>query len=306
MLARTALAGCSLPPPIFSTSVYKCPTLCLRVRRVAYGYRVGKKPRPAAAVVGCPVSREDKPADRAALSQSIVPPVSMDGMMGNSSSAVSGAVCDIDTGDTAWMLFATTFVMLQTPATGLAQAGLVRRKNALSLIAQAFIGVLVGSFLVRVPPCCCCGSVACRSYRSAHRTVVCHWVLAHLWALARRIDRVSGRHVPVSLPSPTPQIWLLLPWVHAVCQLPRLCIPQWCRHGLPAPSCNAHPWRSLCILPDDVCAHGTCTRYGSLGRKVSDGRFPLLRGECNVVIAVVRLAYVDLMPGNLTRRRHGD
>ena len=45
------------------------------------------------------------------------------------------------------MLFATTFVMLQTPATGLAQAGLVRRKNALSVIAQAFIGVLVGSFL---------------------------------------------------------------------------------------------------------------------------------------------------------------
>ena len=56
-------------------------------------------------------------------------------------------LCDVDTGDTAWMLFATTFVMLQTPATGLAQAGLVRRKNALSLIAQAFIGVLVGSFL---------------------------------------------------------------------------------------------------------------------------------------------------------------
>jgi len=27
-------------------------------------------------------------------------------------------------GDTAWMLFATTFVMLQTPATGIAQAGM--------------------------------------------------------------------------------------------------------------------------------------------------------------------------------------
>ena len=55
--------------------------------------------------------------------------------------------CMLDTGDTAWMLFATTFVMLQTPATGIAQAGLVRRKNALSLVAQAFLGVLIGSCL---------------------------------------------------------------------------------------------------------------------------------------------------------------
>ena len=60
---------------------------------------------------------------------------------------VSAPACSIDSGDTAWMLFATTFVMLQTPATGLAQAGLVRRKNALSLIAQAFLGVLLGSCL---------------------------------------------------------------------------------------------------------------------------------------------------------------
>ena len=59
----------------------------------------------------------------------------------------TSTVCALDTGDTAWMLFATTFVMLQTPATGIAQAGLVRRKNALSVMAQAFIGVLVGSCL---------------------------------------------------------------------------------------------------------------------------------------------------------------
>lgn len=54
---------------------------------------------------------------------------------------------DINFGDTAWMMCATTFVMLQTPATGFAQSGLVRRKNALSLIAQSFVGVSIGSLL---------------------------------------------------------------------------------------------------------------------------------------------------------------
>lgn len=52
-----------------------------------------------------------------------------------------------DTGDTAWMLFATTFVMLQTPATGLCQAGLVRRKNAVSVLAQTMLGVAMGAIL---------------------------------------------------------------------------------------------------------------------------------------------------------------
>jgi len=42
------------------------------------------------------------------------------------------------------MLFATTFVMLQTPATGFAQGGLVRRKNAMSVIGQSFVGVILG------------------------------------------------------------------------------------------------------------------------------------------------------------------
>ena len=45
------------------------------------------------------------------------------------------------------MLCATTFVMIQTPATGILQAGLVRRKNCLSVIAQALVGVVLGSAL---------------------------------------------------------------------------------------------------------------------------------------------------------------
>ena len=49
------------------------------------------------------------------------------------------------------MLCATTFVMLQTPAAGFAQGGLVRRKNAISVIGQAFIGVVIGCILWYVP-----------------------------------------------------------------------------------------------------------------------------------------------------------
>lgn len=54
---------------------------------------------------------------------------------------------DFDTGDVAWMLCATTFVMLQTPATGFAQGGLVRRRNAMSVIGQSFMGVVIGCIL---------------------------------------------------------------------------------------------------------------------------------------------------------------
>ena len=52
-----------------------------------------------------------------------------------------------DKASIAMMLFATAFVMIQTPATGLLQAGLVRRKNAISLCLQAIAGVAVGSVL---------------------------------------------------------------------------------------------------------------------------------------------------------------
>eukprot|EP00658_Telonema_sp_P-2_P032327 TRINITY_DN23962_c0_g1_i2.p1 TRINITY_DN23962_c0_g1~~TRINITY_DN23962_c0_g1_i2.p1 ORF type:complete len:761 (+),score=203.38 TRINITY_DN23962_c0_g1_i2:200-2482(+) len=56
------------------------------------------------------------------------------------------ATC-IDSGDTAWLLCATTFVMLQTPACGMAQAGLIRRKNCLSIIGQSILGLTIGSTL---------------------------------------------------------------------------------------------------------------------------------------------------------------
>jgi len=45
------------------------------------------------------------------------------------------------------MMIATTFVMLQIPATGFAQAGLIRRKNALSMIMHSITGMVIGSLL---------------------------------------------------------------------------------------------------------------------------------------------------------------
>ena len=53
--------------------------------------------------------------------------------------------CHISAGDTAFMMFAATVVMIQTPAMGLAQAGLIRRKNSLSMLMQVLFGMVLGS-----------------------------------------------------------------------------------------------------------------------------------------------------------------
>src|SRR5688572_22293302 len=53
----------------------------------------------------------------------------------------------ISTGDTAYILFATTVVMLQTPAIGFFQGGLIRRKNALSMLMQTLSGLVLGSLV---------------------------------------------------------------------------------------------------------------------------------------------------------------
>ena len=66
--------------------------------------------------------------------------------MSNSSSILPG--CEkLNDGDTSFMIMATTFVMLQTPALGLAQAGIIRRKNALSMLMQTLTGFAIGSLL---------------------------------------------------------------------------------------------------------------------------------------------------------------
>lgn len=53
----------------------------------------------------------------------------------------------IDTGDTAWVLVASAFVMLMIPALGFFEAGLVRVKNVLSVIMQCFTGLALLSIL---------------------------------------------------------------------------------------------------------------------------------------------------------------
>ena len=53
----------------------------------------------------------------------------------------------IDAADTAWMLISTGLVMMMTPALGLFEAGLIRRKNGLSVIVQTFFGLAILSAL---------------------------------------------------------------------------------------------------------------------------------------------------------------
>lgn len=53
----------------------------------------------------------------------------------------------IDTGDTTWMLISTGLVMLMTPALGFFEAGLIRSKNALSILMQTFSGLAILSTL---------------------------------------------------------------------------------------------------------------------------------------------------------------
>ena len=53
----------------------------------------------------------------------------------------------LDDGDCAFMIFAITLVMLQTPGMGLLQAGMIRQKNAVSILSQIFTGTAVGSVL---------------------------------------------------------------------------------------------------------------------------------------------------------------
>jgi hypothetical protein len=56
-------------------------------------------------------------------------------------------VWGVSAGDTALMMFGTTMVMFQTPAMGVAQAGMIRRKNSLSMLMQCVSGMAIGSIL---------------------------------------------------------------------------------------------------------------------------------------------------------------
>lgn len=72
------------------------------------------------------------------------------------SSAFEETAGPISAGNTAWMLVATSFVLLMTPGLALFEAGLLRAKNSASTIAQCFVGMSVLSVLWAV-----CGFSAC-------------------------------------------------------------------------------------------------------------------------------------------------
>ena len=55
--------------------------------------------------------------------------------------------CAFEPADMSFMMMCTTFVMLQTPAMGIAQAGMIRRKNCLSIVMQTITGLVIGSLL---------------------------------------------------------------------------------------------------------------------------------------------------------------
>ena len=56
-------------------------------------------------------------------------------------------ILPIDTGDTAWMLIASSLVLLMIPALGLFEAGLLRRKNTVSVFMQIFFGLAILSVM---------------------------------------------------------------------------------------------------------------------------------------------------------------
>jgi ammonium transporter, Amt family len=53
----------------------------------------------------------------------------------------------IDTGDTAWMLIASSLVLLMIPSLGLFEAGLLRKKNTVSIFMQIFFGMALLSVM---------------------------------------------------------------------------------------------------------------------------------------------------------------
>ena len=53
----------------------------------------------------------------------------------------------IDTGDTSWMLIASSLVLLMIPSLGLFEAGLLRKKNTVSIFMQIFFGMALLSVM---------------------------------------------------------------------------------------------------------------------------------------------------------------
>jgi len=60
---------------------------------------------------------------------------------------VPEAAADIDTGDTAWMLVASAFVLLMTPGLAFFYGGMVNKRNIISTMLQSFVALGVVSII---------------------------------------------------------------------------------------------------------------------------------------------------------------
>lgn len=60
---------------------------------------------------------------------------------------VIAAPTKFDTGDTAWMLVATAFVLLMTPGLGFFYGGMVGKKNVISTMMQSFMAMVIVTIL---------------------------------------------------------------------------------------------------------------------------------------------------------------
>ncbi|KAJ1464990.1 hypothetical protein T484DRAFT_1922790 [Baffinella frigidus] len=56
-------------------------------------------------------------------------------------------VCNLNTGDTTWIIVATAFSLMMGPALAFFEAGLLRAKHSLSIITQVFAGTCMLSCL---------------------------------------------------------------------------------------------------------------------------------------------------------------
>ena len=54
---------------------------------------------------------------------------------------------EIDSGDTAWMLISSAFVLLMTPGLAFFYGGMVSRKNVISTLMQSFVALGVVSLI---------------------------------------------------------------------------------------------------------------------------------------------------------------
>ncbi len=79
----------------------------------------------------------------ASTTHSMIAAAAVDGV----TAAIPPATCSLNTGDESWVMMCGILVLCMIPSLALFEAGLLRRKNSLHIIAQIFIGIGVLSVM---------------------------------------------------------------------------------------------------------------------------------------------------------------